>query len=263
MPEGVLIVVSRSVAVRASVVAYALCASSGHLRAQTARNIPIRTLAPSTAVSKDSVGPDLAVRELSSGSVLVNDYASRRVVLFDATLGQSKVVIDTIGGTGPDAAMKMATPAATLIRYLGDSALYADQLGNSLLVLDANGKVARVMSVPRSNDIPMLALSSQFGHPSLPKFSLTYERTLNEDLAALGMGIAFGDGADFSGLSSSPLYISSVKQKAFVDVNESGTEAAGRDQRCPGRLDAAVARRRPAVHLRDSRPSLGHHPVHG
>jgi serine protease inhibitor len=61
---------------------------------------------------------------------------------------------------------------------------------------------------------------------TLPRFSLTYERTLNEDLAALGMGIAFGDGADFSGLSSSSVHISYVKQKTFVDVNESGTEAA-------------------------------------
>jgi serine protease inhibitor len=61
---------------------------------------------------------------------------------------------------------------------------------------------------------------------TLPKFSLTYERTLNDDLAALGMGIAFGDGADFSGLSSASVAISSVKQKAFVDVNEAGTEAA-------------------------------------
>jgi serine protease inhibitor len=61
---------------------------------------------------------------------------------------------------------------------------------------------------------------------SLPKFSLTYERRLDEDLEALGMGIAFGDGADFSGLSSASVSISEVKQKAFVDVNESGTEAA-------------------------------------
>ncbi len=61
---------------------------------------------------------------------------------------------------------------------------------------------------------------------TLPKFSLSYDRTLNDDLAALGMGIAFGGGADFSGLSSSSVFISYVKQKTFVDVNESGTEAA-------------------------------------
>src|SRR4249919_3402552 len=116
-----LIVGTRSAAGRASLVVYAICAASGHLRAQTAPKIPIRTLAPSTAISKDSVGPVLAVRALSNGSVVVNDLASRRVVLFDATLGRSKVVIDTLGGTGPDAPMKISPPAATLIRYLGDS----------------------------------------------------------------------------------------------------------------------------------------------
>ena len=61
---------------------------------------------------------------------------------------------------------------------------------------------------------------------TLPKFSLSYERRLNDDLIALGMGIAFSPDADFSALSPSSVFISEVKQKTFVDVNESGTEAA-------------------------------------
>jgi hypothetical protein len=159
---------ARVKALLAAVAVYTIGASRGHLHAQTAANIPIRTLAPSTAVSKDSVGPVLAVRALSNGNVLVNDDAGRRVVLFDANLGQSKVVIDTIGGTGPDAPMKVALPASTLIRYLGDSSLYADRLGNALLVLDVNGKLARVMSVPRPGDVTWLA-GGTGGHPAFDR----------------------------------------------------------------------------------------------
>ncbi|MEO7082876.1 MAG: serpin family protein [Gemmatimonadaceae bacterium] len=58
-----------------------------------------------------------------------------------------------------------------------------------------------------------------------PKFTLKYERTLNDDLSALGMGIAFTDRADFSGMSPVGLALEFVKQKAFVDVNEDGTVA--------------------------------------
>lgn len=62
----------------------------------------------------------------------------------------------------------------------------------------------------------------------LPRFRMTYERELNEDLEALGMVDAFDDErADFTRLSPvGPLYISEVKQKSWVDVNEEGTEAA-------------------------------------
>jgi len=64
----------------------------------------------------------------------------------------------------------------------------------------------------------------------LPKFRIAWEDTLNDALKRLGMRLAFiGDVADFSRLSASVghhLYLSFVKQNAFVDVNEVGTEAA-------------------------------------
>jgi len=59
----------------------------------------------------------------------------------------------------------------------------------------------------------------------MPKFSLSYERMLTDDLAALGMGVAFTESANFSGMSPVALQLEFVKQKAFVDVNEAGTEA--------------------------------------
>jgi serpin B len=61
----------------------------------------------------------------------------------------------------------------------------------------------------------------------VPKFKLTSEFTLNGTLAALGMTLPFSANADFSGMDGQrDLYISAVIHKAFVDVNESGTEAA-------------------------------------
>ena len=65
---------------------------------------------------------------------------------------------------------------------------------------------------------------------ALPKFRLAWEDVLNDELKALGMRQAFvPDGARFTRISRSmgeQLYIDFVKQKAFVDVNEVGTEAA-------------------------------------
>ena len=59
----------------------------------------------------------------------------------------------------------------------------------------------------------------------LPKFTLTYERMLNDDLSALGMGVAFTNAANFSGISTQPTQLAFVKQKTFVAVDESGTTA--------------------------------------
>jgi len=64
----------------------------------------------------------------------------------------------------------------------------------------------------------------------LPKFRLEVSRTLNDDLARLGMPRPFARGgaqlAPMFSVPTGPLHISSVVQKIFVDVNEEGTEAA-------------------------------------
>jgi serpin B len=57
---------------------------------------------------------------------------------------------------------------------------------------------------------------------------MDYESSLNDPLNAMGMGVAFvGEKADFSGMrDQKDLYISEVKHKAVVEVNEEGTVAA-------------------------------------
>lgn len=65
---------------------------------------------------------------------------------------------------------------------------------------------------------------------ALPKFESRYEDTLEDELARLGMGIAFDPArADFSGMSAhrtKDLFIGTVRHKTFVRVDEKGTEAA-------------------------------------
>jgi len=89
----------------------------------------------------------------------------------------------------------------------------------------------------------------------IPKFSLTAQFSLVFTLKQLGMPDAFDESrADFSGMDGNRnnLFISEVIHKAFVDVNEQGTEAAA----ATGVIMQTRAMPRPTPVFRADRPFL-------
>ena len=76
-----------------------------------------------------------------------------------------------------------------------------------------------------TNPVPNIEVSA-----GLPKFSLDYQTTLNDQLVAMGVRDAFDANlANFSRMATlkdGNLAISAVLQKTFIDVNEAGTKAA-------------------------------------
>ena len=74
-------------------------------------------------------------------------------------------------------------------------------------------------------------LKKQTVNLRLPRFTFEYETELKEPLQSLGMTEAFSEyGANFERMADLPpglnIYISGVKHKSFLEVNEEGTEAA-------------------------------------
>jgi serine protease inhibitor len=67
-----------------------------------------------------------------------------------------------------------------------------------------------------------------YGMLFMPKFELEYEVNLIPALANLGMGIAFFGPSDFSNMFTDGLgiFLSKVKHKTYIRVDEEGTEAA-------------------------------------
>ncbi len=62
---------------------------------------------------------------------------------------------------------------------------------------------------------------------TFPRFTMTQQFELSSTLAAMGMPQAFSGTADFSGMTGKrDLTLSAAIHKAFIDVNEQGTEAA-------------------------------------
>jgi hypothetical protein len=114
---------------------------------------PVRQLGAVTAKSKETFANFVGVRPLSDGRVLVNDVQRRRVLLLDSTLSSFTIVADSTPGTGNAYGGRVAG----LIRYRGDSTLFVDPQSLSMLVIDPAGKIGRVMSVPRADDVMSLA----------------------------------------------------------------------------------------------------------
>jgi serine protease inhibitor len=107
---------------------------------------------------------------------------------------------------------------------------YADETFAMYVVLPQNGD--RMQSflqqlTPDSFTALVSSLHKQRGTIELPRFTITYDATLNSVLTKLGMGIAFGNNANFDGIRKTPrMQISEVRHASFLKVDEEGTEAA-------------------------------------
>jgi serpin B len=75
-------------------------------------------------------------------------------------------------------------------------------------------------------DSTIAKLAEQDVEVKFPKFKSTSQFELVPALKSLGLTLPFGPDADFSGMSAKPLLLTKVIHKAFVDINEEGTEAA-------------------------------------
>ena len=73
----------------------------------------------------------------------------------------------------------------------------------------------------------MKALSSKDVLLKMPKAKLETSLLLNQTLGSMGIKSAFTSAANFKGIAEmGPLVLDQVKQKCYVDISESGTEAA-------------------------------------
>lgn len=104
----------------------------------------------------------------------------------------------------------------------GDLAMY-------VFLPDAGSSPAKLLQIMNGDNwrrITLPGFSERPGRLVLPKFKLENTLDLVPPLKALGMKRAFGDQADLSGMFDDAHHISKVRQKAFVEVGEEGTEAA-------------------------------------
>ncbi len=109
----------------------------------------VRLLNAPDASSKRIFGDVAAVRQLANGSILVNDPSARQLSVLDPTLQNTAILADSAAGS----ANYYGSRPGGLTIYLGDSTLFVDRSSATMLVIDPSGKVVRVVSVPRSDDV--------------------------------------------------------------------------------------------------------------
>jgi serpin B len=98
-----------------------------------------------------------------------------------------------------------------------------------VILLPASGNFEAFEQELQAQQVSDIMKGLQFTQVTLtmPKFEFASEFSLKDTLAGMGMPIAFSGDADFSGMTGNPeLFISDVVHKAFVSVDEAGTEAA-------------------------------------
>ena len=131
------------------------------------------------------------------------------------------LAVPTMRGTAARAYVRRDGYQAVLLPYTGGSL--------AMTVILPDGPLAVLLPAIAAHGLGgvLVGASRHQVTLSMPRFRVEAAFDLIPALRQLGVNEAFGDGADFSGITEAgPLRISTVAHKAYVDVDEQGTEAA-------------------------------------
>jgi serpin B len=187
--------------------------------------------------TKDKIKDLLQPIHIGAHTVLILTNAIYFKGLWESQFSRQQTAPATFHMPGEKSARVDLMNQTGRFRYLDEGSF------QSLELPYRGGAVSMVIVLPKAVDglarmeaeltLPKLEawlakLSSHRVQVSLPKFRLTEQIELKDTLTELGMPLAFDRrSADFSGITGTrDLAISAVVHKAFVDVEETGTEAA-------------------------------------
>jgi hypothetical protein len=136
---------------------------------------PIRRIESAQAISTETLGAISQVRGLSDGRVMLNDGTRRRLLIFDSTLTQVTVVLDSL----TEVENAYGSRPGRLIPHLADSSLFVDPATLAMLVIDPQGRIARVRAVPFAQHVAALSSAlPTWGNPAFDaKGRLVYRIT--------------------------------------------------------------------------------------
>ena len=201
--------------------------------------------------------------------------AATRLVLTNAVYFTASWMnpFDEADTRGETFTLAYGTPAEVPMMRVSETFRYAEAEGFQAVWLPYWGGTSMMAILPEASPRELLgALESgdladarteaarrPFAQLSLPRFELEFELRLNDILSDLGMGSAFrpppGPGtADFTGITAAAeLFVTDVLHKAFVAVDEEGTEAAAATAAVMAGVSAPLD---PPLTLRFDRPFL-------
>jgi hypothetical protein len=125
-------------------------------QAVTLPAIPVRTLTAATSTDSGVVRSVMGIRALANGSVIVNDWLLRRLIMLDSTLKRVNILADT----APGAPNRYGSRPTGLLPFVSDSSIFLDNESQSMIVVDPTGTFGRVMAPPKVSDLSMMNTSS-------------------------------------------------------------------------------------------------------
>jgi serine protease inhibitor len=164
-----------------------------------------------------------------------------RLVLANAVYLKAEWASPFLSDSTRDAAFRRASGAPVRVPFMHQAASFdfARGAGWSAVRLPYNGdELSMWVLLPDGADDPVslldpaaLAAITRSATPhqvrlALPKWDFQTDAPLTDVLPAMGMPRAFGDAAQFGGISDTPLKIDQVMHRADITVDEKGTEAA-------------------------------------